>query len=862
MTSELGPGALVRGASIGRYVVLGMVGRGGMGEVYAAYDPELDRKVAVKLLRVRPGNGVSFVEGRQRTLREAQAIARLQHPNVVVVYDVGTFQDQVFIAMEFVEGTTLSMWLHEVERSWREVLKVFVAAGRGLLAAHDKGLVHRDFKPDNVMVGRDDLVRVMDFGLARQVSAPGAGTTERGMPALPRAQPDGEGAAILATLVLNGPPPAESESSSSGAFEVLLTRPGAMMGTPAYMAPEQFLGTPTDARTDQFSFCVALYEALYGERPFSGQNMIALTANVVQGHMDEVPAMRKVPPWLRRVLVRGLSPDAGARYPSMKELLAALERDPAVGRRRAALAGAALVLPLLVGLGVRQTAADHQSVCGGAAERLTGIWEVGRAPGNPSPRQEAIRKAFMATGKTYAADAFASVSRVLTGYAQGWAGMYREACEATHVRGEQSAEVLDLRMSCLQDRLSGLRALTHVFTEASGEVVENAVGAANALSSLDRCADVALLRSVVTLPEDPAARARVAELRRRVADVKALFDSGRWHDALVRVRPIAAEVRVLGYQPLLAETLAIMGNIQQKSTDVAEAERTLVEALWAADASRHDEVRAEVATNLVWVAGTLENEPGQALRWAKTADAILQRLGGHELLQAWLLNDRAGVYNLQGKLDEAVRANEEALALKEKALGPDHPDVGISEGNLAIVLGDLGRNQEALAHLDRAVAVLEKGYGADHPDVATQLSNRGEVLNALGRHREARASFERALIIWERELGLDHRNLAYPLTGLGESWLAEGDPQSALAPLERAFKIREAEEKVPSRRAATRFALARALWEANRDRRRARELAAGAREMLAKASSGPELGAVDAWLSSHGGSVVVASKAR
>src|SRR5262245_59524353 len=165
-----GQATLARGASIGRYVVLGLVGRGGMGEVYAAYDPELDRKVAVKLLRVKPGAGVSLTEGRQRTLREAQAIARLSHPNVVVVYDVGTFEDKVFIAMEYVEGNTAGYWAQTQRRTWQETLKVYVAAGRGLAAAHGKGLVHRDFKAGNVRVSRDGRVRVMDFGLARQVS--------------------------------------------------------------------------------------------------------------------------------------------------------------------------------------------------------------------------------------------------------------------------------------------------------------------------------------------------------------------------------------------------------------------------------------------------------------------------------------------------------------------------------------------------------------------------------------------------------------------------------------------------------------------------------------------------------------------
>src|SRR5450432_3722105 len=168
--ADHGQATLARGATIGRYVVLGLVGRGGMGEVYAAYDPELDRKVAVKLLRIKSGNGVSMTEGRQRTLREAQAIARLSHPNVVVAYDVGTFEDKVFIAMEFVDGNTVTFWLEQQPRTWKEILRVFIDAGRGLIAAHEKGLVHRDFKPDNVMVGRDGQVRVMDFWLARQVA--------------------------------------------------------------------------------------------------------------------------------------------------------------------------------------------------------------------------------------------------------------------------------------------------------------------------------------------------------------------------------------------------------------------------------------------------------------------------------------------------------------------------------------------------------------------------------------------------------------------------------------------------------------------------------------------------------------------
>ena len=848
---ESGPGALPRGASIGRYVVLGLVGRGGMGEVYAAYDHELDRKVAVKLLRVKPGNGVSLAEGRQRTLREAQAIARLSHPNVVIVYDVGTFEDQVFIAMEFVDGNTVTYWLQSQTRSWREVLKVFMAAGRGLQAAHDKELVHRDFKPDNVMVGRDGSVRVMDFGLARQVGERSERAPARSASEAAAAMSGDE---PLSTLVINQEqdPQVDTDTQEifnhSGLFNTQLTRTGAMMGTPAYMSPEQFLGTATDARTDQFSFCIALYEALYGQRPFTGNSMFALTANVVQGNVKEPPEATKVPVWVRRILLRGLRPNADERFPSIKALLEALEKDPAVARRRRALTVAGALVPLAIGLGVRQSLANHQSVCEGGPGRLAGVWELPAVGDAESPRQAAIHQAFLATKKTYAVDVYASVKRILGTYAQGWAGMYREACEATQVRGEQSAEVLDLRMSCLQERLGGLRALTQVFSDASGEVVENAVGAASALGTLDRCADVPLLRAVVRPPEDPATRARVDDLRRQLADRKARYDAGRWREGVDTTAAFVTEVRALGYSPLVAETLAFVGNQRMHLDDPGHGVHELEEAVQLSDASRDDDVRAVAASNLVWAYGYLEGKYAEAHRWAKTSESVLERLGGHELEHAWLLNNLAVVEGTEGRREEALRAHMEALALKEKVRGPDDADVGISEGNIAIVLEDLGRNQEALGHVDRAIDILGKGMGFEHPDVATQLSNRGEILNALGRYRDARQSFERARIVWERELGLDARILAYALTGIGVSYLGERDAVSAVAPLERAWKIREAKESDPEQRGETLFALARALWDSERDRQRSEALAQDAREAYARVSGTAKAADVQAWL--------------
>jgi predicted Ser/Thr protein kinase len=288
---------------VGRYTVLRKLGSGGMGVVYAAFDESLDRKVAIKVLRDRKGDP----EGQGRLLREAQALARLSHPNVVGVHDVGTTADgQIYIAMEFITGATLRDWLAEQPRSRAEILRVFAQAGRGLAAAHAVGLVHRDFKPDNVMVGIDGRVCVFDFGLART-------TGERE----------------------SGGRPSLTHRASVQRLVSSMTLAGTILGTPAYMAAEQHEGTGTDARTDIFSFCVALYEALYGERPFAGQNYGELVAAVRSGAVRPPPLGAPVPAWLRQILVRGLHPVPKDRWSDMPALLAALAADPAVARRRA-----------------------------------------------------------------------------------------------------------------------------------------------------------------------------------------------------------------------------------------------------------------------------------------------------------------------------------------------------------------------------------------------------------------------------------------------------------------------------------------------------------------------------------------------
>jgi serine/threonine protein kinase len=301
--TEPAPGreaSIPEGTRLGRYIVGRLLGSGGMGVVYTAFDPELNRKIALKFLHP-PANEADAARQRVRLLREAQAMAQLRHPNVVAVHDVGVLEDQQFVAMEFVEGSTLRRWLQERPRSWREIVATFALAGRGLFAAHRAGLVHRDFKPENVLIGQDGRVCVTDFGLARSY--------------------ENESAARLRT---DAPP----EETATSAVATPVTVTGTLLGTPAYMSPEQHRGEEVDARADQYSFCVALHEALYGERP---------GARGASGRADSA-----VPTWVGEVISRGLRMNREERWPTMATLLGALEADPEARRRRRRRAAAVL----------------------------------------------------------------------------------------------------------------------------------------------------------------------------------------------------------------------------------------------------------------------------------------------------------------------------------------------------------------------------------------------------------------------------------------------------------------------------------------------------------------------------------------
>jgi tetratricopeptide (TPR) repeat protein/predicted Ser/Thr protein kinase len=747
--SEPGPqlgrlAAIEPGRPIGRYMTLYRLGAGAMGVVFAAYDPQLDRKVAIKLLATQTGKVVD-----DRLQREAQALAKLDHRNVVTVHDVGVHEGRLFVAMEFVAGRTLGEWMTEqgAPRPWPEVLAVFLDAGRGLVAAHEVGLIHRDFKPDNVMIADDGRVRVMDFGLARS-------NADRHEPV----------DALDATLEVNR-----------------LTKTGAIVGTPAYMPLEQFRGGEADARSDQFSFCVALYEAIHGRRPFVGATLGELIGALDADAIREPPDT-SVPTWLQRAINKGLAKDRAQRWPTMVALLDALADDPAPRRRRWAAAG--LIAALIGGstwVMAASLRADAQT-CRGAEQKLAGVWD--------DEQRAAVEQAMLATKLSYAPDTWARVEGHLDAYADAWLAARIEACEATR-QGEQSSELLDLRMACLDRRREHLAATVDELAQADAQIVERAVPLVLALPTLDPCSDLSALRAATPPPEDPAIAEQVAALDERLLLAQAKHDAGKYDDALRLVDAVVVEAKPIQYEPLLARAWLRQGVLRSKTAgDAEQAVVALRQALDAAVAQRMLDVAAQASSELALVVATKQDRYEVGREWAAHADSFSRAVGTTES-RATYFGHLGLVAKAQGKFAEARGYAERALAIHEQALGPDHILVAASLENLGSVAYEEGKYAEARGHVERALAITEAMLGPEHPDVATSLNTLAIVAWSLGDFAEARSTNERALKIRERALGPDHVLVSASLSNLGNMAASAGQHAQARGYFERALAIRE-----------------------------------------------------------------------
>jgi tetratricopeptide (TPR) repeat protein/predicted Ser/Thr protein kinase len=744
---------------IGRFHVLKPVGTGGLGVVYLAYDPELDRNVAIKVVRPDAATRQEAGESRARLVFEAQAIAKLSHPNVIHVYEVGEFDDQVFLAMEFVEGLGLRQWTTRKARGWRELHGVFAQAGAGLVAAHEAGLVHRDFKPDNVLVDTAGRAFVLDFGLATAVAAPPI--TER------------------------GPAEIETDSGESTRLDLTsLTRTGAVLGTPAYMAPEQFLSGSVDARTDQFSFCVALWEALYGERPFAGRTFDQLSGHVCAGDVRRLASHRGHPRRVHDVLLRGLRTDPDERFASMADLLAVLARDRGATIRRAVF-GASVVVAVAGAIGSSWLQdARRRAGCDSAASVVDEVW-------NTQTRAR-VGQAIVATGSSHAEPTAAQVVSALDTYARDWVEARRRTCLAHAQEGDATTRVELATAQCLDTRKDALEVLVEILDGADDRIVARAVGSATGLPKVAQCEDVAWLLARDSTPNDTATRQEVAKLRPRLTRAWTFESAGRIEEAYETATALLPRAKATGYLPFVAEVHAQIGTIEARRGHPPQSRAALEEAYYVAIEAGDDQTAADAASELVWTVGYELEEYDRALEWSRVAQALLLSVGEPEGVRMASLLDTTGcVRDIMGDAEGSARDLERALQLREAALGPKHPLVGVTVANLGLAYSSLGRMDVAMEYKVRALELAEEIHGPTHPDTANSLNAIAVQLLESGDIEGALPKFQRTLEIRVEVLGPDHPHTAMVRGNIANAMQKQGRYDEAIASQREVLRVYE-----------------------------------------------------------------------
>ena len=759
---------LPRGASVGRYVILDLVGEGGMGVVYAAYDPELDRKLALKLLRASSGSRAA--RRKTRLIREAQAMARLSHRNVITVHDVGSIEDRVFVAMEFIEGGSVGEWIKE-PRPWQKVVEIFVEAGEGLAAAHRAGLVHRDFKPDNVMLAERGRVVVTDFGLARAADG---------------SEASGD---------------SDPSDTKAGKLSTTVTAAGAIMGTPAYMAPEQHDARRVDARSDQFAFAVALYECLYGERPFPGDDVASLAYHVTSGNVRAAPPRSPVPTWVRNVLLRALSVDPSLRYATMEALLSDLVADRTVRPRWGGVligVGAAAA----IGVGAGFLLDPEETPCAGGSIRVDAV--LGRAA------LDRARVGFIGTELPYATEQWPAVEAALKRYGETWDAAYVRVCEATRLHAEQSQLLLDVRMECLTHRLDDAAALVALLGQGDPAAVEHGLEAAQSLPPPSACETTGVAGGGAPLPE-PDVAAEVEALRPQLARVAALERAGVFTVGLEAARNLVLEAEEIDYPPLQAEAYLRLASLQRAAKRWDVAERNYKEALTRALRGRADDVASEASVALVGVVARDAARASEAEGWAAVADALLERTQSEPAVRAELLTRRAQLLEATGRLEEARPQWSEAILLLSGAYGEDDVRVADASAGLGRLQFRLGEPAAARPLLERALELTEYNVGIDHPKTAELMHALGGVELALGDHASALEHLRNALSV--RDGHDDVPGSVATMRLLARSHAMGGDHDAAWDMLDAATKLAE----VPALHAElqadlARTALARGDW--------------------------------------------------
>ena len=708
--------------TLNRYVILGVLGEGGMGVVYSAYDPRLDRRIAVKLLARETSD-----RGNARMLAEARAMARLNHPNVVKVHDVGMHDESVFIAMESVEGETLEGLRVSERSSVREVVGAYLDAGEGLAAAHAVGLIHRDFKPANVMRTPDGRVVVLDFGLAR-------------------------------ASAFDSAPVDESAPASS------LTATGTVMGTPAYMSPEQYAGDRIEATSDQFSFCIALYEALYDKRPFD--DLARLTRR-------PRPEGRDIPRPIAHAIDVGLALDPKQRHPSMRALVDEL-RSHVTERRRFVLPTVAVVALGIVG-GVGLLLPSHQQDhCRGPFTRLEEAYD--------ESRRAAIIEAFAVLSTPGADQTGRRVVGRLDHYASEWAEARTTACRAEQ-SAEGSSKLQTQRLMCLDERLFALESLASAATEVSESSLHKAVLRTAELPTIARCNDRGFLLAEVRPPEQPALIVEVRDIGRTLAKLQYRLDT---FDDVKDADRLIERARAAGYDPILAEVLSVVAQVVSHH-DTRRARTLAFEALLVAERSGHD--RGIVVSRIELA--QLDGEAGLrelAVEHLQFAEATLARIESPGLLEIGLLEARARFEMLDQRPADARATLERVAELRRKNDTLDTLAFQASAAFLSEACLRLHDYKCAREYLQLVLRVTERDLGPLHPYRGQLLALAADLNLAEGHADEALVLFEQAAQLFgaSDETGFNRSVLA---NNRGSAYILKGDFAAAQAAFEDAIAI-------------------------------------------------------------------------
>lgn len=710
------------GETVGRYKILERIGMGGFGVVFRAHDEQLARDVALKLWRVDAlsSGGEDSIDD---LVEEARALAKLSHPNIMAVYDAGRDGERVFLAGELIEGASLYARACTTERraSFEDLATWMAQCAEGLAAAHDVGLVHRDVKPDNILIGDDGRARLVDFGLSTSALA------------------------------------------NADASQLV----GPLAGTPAYMSPEELRGEPASEYSDQYSLCASFYEASHARRLTLAEDFASLTKAAKESQSPVFD--KKLPKRLRKVLQRGLQSGPSMRWPNMLALAEALQPRRASRLAPFAFGGAVAVAASAAALWSSNGSSGDEAKrdCELQAAPMNEVWSAGRA--------SELRASFEKLGSTYASEAFEKVDTRLSRYADDWRTMAVNTCKATYHEHRNSEVMFDRQILCLHRRLGEVSALVGFLEKADQALLKLAPRAMSTLRQLSHCSDREAFSNLPPLPTDPAKRSAIRELEALLAKTEGTRMAGKYDEATTLALEAVATSKTVGYEPLAAEAAFEAGYIWSYLGDVEKSRSYLEQAHHKALAVRDFQTSARAAVELVYVFGMLAKNYPKAEEWVKHAQSAVAAASNDKNLLANLESNRGDMALKQGDVEKAVLHNEAALALRRELYGSGDRSVAQSLNNLGLAKQMQGDFAAAASHYKKAHEIFVKVLGRHHPYVGQTAGNLGSLHMELGATKEAKRRFEEAL-----EIALDAHpaeslavlltrfNLATSMSELGE----------------------------------------------------------------------------------------------